>query len=130
MNSVSRTLLIFSALIFVSPAIAAELCGLAYGTWQDLFQQLQANQKLKEIPSSPGFKAYSAEAGRTWTITQVGNRAHPAVACRSLIGPEGAFKVETRLACFASKSDCDKLADGYRRLDEEMSAELKKRRSP
>src|SRR5262249_18721928 len=126
MLSMSRALYLAGALLISSPVVAAELCALTYETWQDLFRQIQSNPKLKEIPSTPGFKAYSAERGRTWTITAgEGSFAHPSVACRSIVGPEGNLSIETRLVCFSSKPNCDRLAEGYRRLDEQMNAELK-----
>jgi hypothetical protein len=112
-----------------SSATAGEICGVTYQTWEDLFRQIQSKPGLTPTPSAPGFRAFK-EQDRTWTITELeGNRAHPAVACRFLAGSEGSFSMQTRLACFAEKANCDKLADACRRLDELMMEELGKGRS-
>jgi len=85
-------------------------------------------QKLQS--RNPQFAVFTnpARAGQTWTLTIAGHAAHPAVACRSLVQKGGGFFVETRIACAASKEECDKLEVGFKQVDAEMSAALAKQR--
>jgi hypothetical protein len=128
-NQAIPLILLVASLSIAPSANAAELCGLSYNGWQELFRKIQSDSKLRAIPTSPGFKAFG-ESGRTWTLTEPeGNAAHPSVACRSIIEAEGGFRIETQLVCFASKVECDRLAEGYRQLDQQMNEDLKKRQS-
>jgi hypothetical protein len=115
-------------------AYAAELCGVTYETWNDLFRQIQSNPKLTPVHANPGFKAFSEkgrELARIWAVTEPENFAHPSAACRSVVLIEGAPRVKTLLKCFSTKENCERLLEGYKRLDKQMVEEWENsRRQP
>jgi hypothetical protein len=107
------------------------MCDITYQSPDDLFRQIQSNPKLKEIQANPGFRAFSEEGrilARVWSITEPGNFAHPSIACRSVVGTEGSYRVKTELECFSTKANCDRLFEGYKRLDKQMIEEWKRQR--
>jgi hypothetical protein len=60
-----------------------------------------------------------------WSFTPDDHPAHPAFAKRTIMQDgTGAWYVQTKLSCGASKPECDKLALEYKDLDEKMRAAI------
>ncbi len=116
----TKVILIGMSMCLAQTAAAKELCGVVYKNWQDLFRQIETNPKLEPMRATPGFRAFSEknrEKARIWALTDPDMFAHPAVACSSVVGQEGALQISTEGVCFSSKENCDRLAEGFKRMN-------------
>ena len=77
--------------------------GLSAMTASEKLRQFQS-ARSPEVFRDTRYVAYSDAAGITWTFTQAGNPAHPAVVCRRIVGPEGKLQLETNAGCDASRA--------------------------
>ena len=63
-----------------------------------------------------------------WAFTPAGHPAHPAAIRRVLTEKDGAWFVEMSALCEATKSACDKVVAEFHELNNQMRADLERRR--
>jgi hypothetical protein len=105
----------------------ADVRGLTARTIVDLEAQIQARSDAEMLDRTPEYNAYAIGDRRVLTFTTAKNRAHPAVACRrAVVQVDGRSAIQTSLACFNSRENCDWLYREFesltRRTIDEMDA--------
>lgn len=97
--------------------------------YQSALEELKSNPEAQvsvqdgwTVVQVPGVSPYAI-----WSFTPENHPAHPVFAKRTVVQSEtGAWHVETKMSCGASKIECDKLMLEYEALDEKMKNELSK----
>ncbi len=95
-----------------------EVCGLTAATVVDLEAAIRARPDAEPLQGTDEYTAIATSVGgmRVLTFTTPQNRAHPAVACRQVVdNPGGGSTIQTSIACFNSRENCDWL---YRQFEE------------
>jgi hypothetical protein len=101
-----------------------EQSGIEYATVAEARKALLAKPSI-ESKIEDGWLIVFESRAVTWTFTPESYEAYPAVAKRILVqDTEGNIFIRTFINCEASKEPCDRLAEGYNRLDEELKKEL------
>jgi len=103
------------------------LCGTPATTASEKLRQFQSARST-EVFRDASYVAYRDAAGITWTFTQPGNPAHPAVVCRRIVGPEGKLQLETNASCDASRQACDAMMAEFAKLNAAMLEAMKSRK--
>lgn len=93
------------------------------------------DEAITSLKAKPGVKV-NVQGGWTiigdgltlWSFTPAGNPAHPAAVKRTAVERDGAWYLEMNILCGASKEACDKLARDFQELNNQMRADMERRR--
>ena len=61
-----------------------------------------------------------------WSFTPAGHPAHPAAVKRTIVEKNGGIYIDMKVLCQASKSECDKLVDEFKVLNEQARKSMQK----
>jgi hypothetical protein len=124
------TLLLLGGVLLAGtgPAAGAEdLCGRPMEAPGALLERLAKTENLPEIHRDKGYVALHDKARSiTWTFTLPGHPAHPSAVCRRPVQEGDRWRIEMRVACRAVDAECEKLVDGFEKLNERMLQDLEK----
>ena len=110
------------------PARADDLCGRPMEAPGTLFERLAKTEELPEIHRDKGYVAlHDKTRDITWTFTLAGHPAHPSAVCRRPVPEGGKLRIEMSVSCRAAEAECEKLVDGFEKLNERMLQDLEKR---
>jgi hypothetical protein len=83
-----------------------------------------SDMKAEKLPvqfQDTQYVAYSDTANMTvWTFTKPGNYAYPTVVCRKPVQQENTVRIHTQVICGASKKACDRLAQEFQKINENL----------
>ncbi len=93
-----------------------DVCGLKAATVADLQADILHQPDVEALDGTPEYRAFMLNKSmRQLTFTTAANRAHPAVSCRQVIADaSGGSTINTEIACFSSRENCDWL---YRQFE-------------
>jgi hypothetical protein len=112
------------------PARADDLCGRPMEAPDALFERLAKTEKLPEIHRDKGYVAlYDKARDTTWTFTLAGHPAHPSAVCRHPVQEGDRLRIEMSVSCRAVEAECEKLVDGFEKLNERMLQDLEKQKA-
>jgi hypothetical protein len=96
----------------------ADICGLKAATVDDLHRKVASANDVQVLDVTPEYRAYVLNKTlRQLTFTTPANRAHPAVACRTVVdAPGGGSSINTELVCHNSRENCDWLYREFEQL--------------
>jgi hypothetical protein len=110
-----------------APAAAEDLCGRPLESPGALYERLAKVEKLPEVHRDKGYVAlHDKERRTTWTFTLAGHPAHPSAVCRRPVEDGGRWRIEMSVSCRAADDECEKLVDGFEKLNERLLRELEK----
>ena len=104
-----------------APAVnAEETSAIGYNSVSEALSSLRARPDVT-IQVKAGWTIVDDRAhGILWSFTPPGHPAYPAAVKRILAKRDGAWYVDTRMLCEAEKPACDKLADDFYELNDNM----------
>jgi hypothetical protein len=107
----------------------AEVCGLTAPSVSELEHAIRARSDVERLDVTADYVAYatSSDGMRVLTFTMPSNRAHPAVACRQIVDDvAGGSTIQTSIACFNSRENCDWLYGQFDELTKRTISEMGK----
>jgi hypothetical protein len=107
---------------------SADVCGLTAQSVPALEKQIQARPDTEKLQGTYDYVAYATtvDGMRVLTFTTTANRAHPAVACRQVAQrPDGGSDIQTSIACFNNRENCDWLYRQFEALNERTVKAMK-----
>jgi len=108
-----------------APARAEDLCGRPMEAPGALFERLAKAENLPEIHRDKGYVAlYDKPRNTTWTFTLSGHPAHPSAVCRRPVQEGERWRIEMSVTCRAADAECEKLVDGFEKLNERLLQDL------
>jgi hypothetical protein len=124
--------MLVGSLVMLTADVAAQpgdLCGRPMEKAAALFERLSKSEKLPEIHRDKAYVALFDKARETtWTFTVAGHPAHPSAVCRHLVKDGDRLRIDMNIACSAPEAECEKLADAFEELNQQMLKELDKQK--
>jgi len=114
-------LLALACVLALAPAMtAAETSSIGYSSVAEALSSLRARPDVT-IQIKAGWTIVDDRAhGILWSFTPPGHPAYPAAVKRILVTRDGGWYVDTRMLCEAEKEPCDKLAQDFYDLNDNM----------
>jgi hypothetical protein len=98
-----------------------DVCGLQASSVTELENQIKSRSDVEALDQTAEYSAYAIGKMRQITFTRKSNRAHPAVACRQVVATQsGGSTIQTSIACFNSRANCDWLYREFEALTKRM----------
>jgi hypothetical protein len=102
---------------------------IGYSTVAEALSALKAKQGVQVEVTKPDSWVIVNEPGNIqWSFTPDTHRAHPAVVRRAIkVNGEGGLYIEMSALCQAEKTDCDKLLEDFKELNERIRQSVRAR---
>lgn len=102
------------------------MCGIHGADSGDFLRHVRAQGSLHQAPASERFDLFVSDDGLTqWVFTKPSEKAYPAVTCRRFDkDQQGNWIANRELRCETDSPVCDRLADEFQKLDEQLRRSL------
>ncbi|MBO6784343.1 MAG: DUF4019 domain-containing protein [Alphaproteobacteria bacterium] len=112
------------AMIFAMTPLSAQERGIGYASPSDALVALRSREGVVFSDYNGWTIAEDAGRGEIWSFTPPNHPAHPAVVRRTVIEQNGTLSIDMQALCGADKQTCDSLVAEFRKLNEQLRAEL------
>jgi hypothetical protein len=124
----AMALTLLTALACAQPPPAAREWPIGYPSVAAALAAVRAKPGVKISLQSGWTVIDDRDASTFWSFTPPGHPAHPAAVRRILTEKDGAFYLQTRILCQATKSACDKLKADFDDLENKMRERIERDR--